>query len=135
MAKNEEIMVKSAEPAAQAMRSLRQILLSDEQIADMATMFKMMADPTRLRIINTLMVSELCVRDLAELMQMSQSAVSHQLAALRNSRLIKFRREGKQIFYSLDDEHDGGGDAVADVYADDDGVAQPAEKIWHLAEQ
>ena len=104
MAKNEEIMVKSAEPAAQAMRSLRQILLSDEQIADMATMFKMMADPTRLRIINTLMVSELCVRDLAELMQMSQSAV---LAALRNSRLIKFRREGKQIFYSLDDEHIG----------------------------
>ena len=107
MAKNEEIMVKSAEPAAQAMRSLRQILLSDEQIADMATMFKMMADPTRLRIINTLMGSELCVRDLAELMQMSQSAVSHQLAALRNSRLIKFRREGKQIFYSLDDEHIG----------------------------
>ena len=99
MSKNEEMM------AAQAMRSLRQILLPEEQIADMAAMFKMMADPTRLRIINTLLVSELCVRDMAELMQMSQSAVSHQLAALRNSRLIKFRREGKQIFYSLDDEH------------------------------
>lgn len=82
-------------------------LLPDEQIADMAALFKMMSDPTRLRIINTLLVSELCVHDLAELMQMSQSAISHQLAALRNSRLIKFRREGKQIFYSLDDEHIG----------------------------
>lgn len=107
MSKNEERMAEQAEPAAQAMRSLRQILLPEEQIADMAAMFKMMADPTRLRIINTLLVSELCVRDMAELMQMSQSAVSHQLAALRNSRLIKFRREGKQIFYSLDDEHIG----------------------------
>ena len=82
-------------------------LLSEEQIADMATLFKMMSDPTRLRIINMLLISELCVHDLAELMQMSQSAISHQLAALRNSRLIKFRREGKQIFYSLDDEHIG----------------------------
>ncbi|MCX4266198.1 MAG: metalloregulator ArsR/SmtB family transcription factor [Firmicutes bacterium] len=82
-------------------------LLSEEQIADMATLFKMMSDPTRLRIINMLLISELCVHDLAEFMQMSQSAISHQLAALRNSRLIKFRREGKQIFYSLDDEHIG----------------------------
>ena len=64
-------------------------LLSEEQIADMATLFKMMSDPTRLRIINMLLISELCVH------------------ALRNSRLIKFRREGKQIFYSLDDEHIG----------------------------
>jgi len=82
-------------------------LLSEEQIADMATLFKMMSDPTRLRIINMLLISELCVHYLAEFMQMSQSAISHQLAALRNSRLIKFRREGKQIFYSLDDEHIG----------------------------
>lgn len=82
-------------------------LLPDNEIAEMSSLFKMMSDPTRLKIINALLVQELCVRDLAELMQMSQSAISHQLAALRNSRLIKFRRDGKQIFYSLDDEHIG----------------------------
>lgn len=82
-------------------------LLPDNEIAEMSSLFKMMSDPTRLKIINALLVQELCVRDLAELMRMSQSAISHQLAALRNSRLIKFRRDGKQIFYSLDDEHIG----------------------------
>ncbi len=82
-------------------------LLPDNEIAEMSSLFKMMSDPTRLKIISALLVRELCVRDLAGLMQMSQSAISHQLAALRNSRLIKFRREGKQIFYSLDDDHIG----------------------------
>jgi ArsR family transcriptional regulator len=80
-------------------------LLDSETIQNMSDMFKMMSDPTRLRIINALLISEMCVCDLAEVMGMSQSAVSHQLAALRNTRLIKFRRDGKQIFYSLDDSH------------------------------
>lgn len=80
-------------------------LVADEAVQDMAAMFKMMADPTRLKLINALMLSEMCVCDLTELMGMSQSAVSHQLAALRKSRLIKSRRDGKQIYYSLDDEH------------------------------
>lgn len=100
-------MLSKAETHTQVVESLRNILLPEAEIAEMSALFKMMSDPTRLRIINALLVSELCVRDLAELMQMSQSAISHQLAALRNSRLIKFRREGKQIFYSLDDEHIG----------------------------
>lgn len=99
--------IKEKAAAAKAMESLRRLLLPETEIAEMAAMFKMMADPTRLRIINALLISELCVQDMAELVQMSQSAVSHQLAALRSSRLIKFRREGKQIFYSLDDEHIG----------------------------
>ncbi len=80
-------------------------MVADEAVQDMAAMFKMMADPTRLKLINALMLSEMCVCDLTELMGMSQSAVSHQLAALRKSRLIKSRRDGKQIYYSLDDEH------------------------------
>ncbi len=80
-------------------------LVDNATVQDMAAMFKMLADPTRLKIINALMLSEMCVCDLTELMGMSQSAVSHQLAALRKSRLIKSRRDGKQIFYSLDDEH------------------------------
>ncbi|MBQ3180646.1 MAG: winged helix-turn-helix transcriptional regulator [Firmicutes bacterium] len=82
-------------------------LVDDAVVQEMAGMFKMMADPTRLKLINALMLSEMCVCDLTELMGMSQSAVSHQLAALRKSRLIKSRRDGKQIFYSLDDEHIG----------------------------
>ncbi len=77
----------------------------ERDIQEMALMFKMMADPTRLRIINALMTSEMCVCDLAEALEMSQSAVSHQLAALRGNRLIKFRRDGKQIYYSLADGH------------------------------
>lgn len=80
-------------------------LLADGEIQEMAVMFRMLADPTRLRIINALLISEMCVCDLAAALGMSQSAVSHQLAALRNSRLIRFRREGKQIYYSLNDEH------------------------------
>lgn len=80
-------------------------LLPDEEIMDMAMMFKMLADPTRLKIINALLVSEMCVQDLTAALEMNQSAVSHQLAALRNSRLIRYRREGKQVYYSLDDEH------------------------------
>lgn len=84
---------------------VKDYLVDDAAVQDMAGMFKMLADPTRLKIINALMLSEMCVCDLTELMGMSQSAVSHQLAALRKNRLIKFRRDGKQIFYSLDDEH------------------------------
>ena len=86
---------------------VRRQLLGEAEIGRMAVMFKMLSDPTRLKIINALMASELCVCDLAAVMGMSQSAVSHQLAALRTNRLIKARREGKQIYYSLDDDHIG----------------------------
>ncbi len=86
---------------------VRRELLGEAEIGRMAVMFKMLSDPTRLKIINALMASELCVCDLAAVMGMSQSAVSHQLAALRTNRLIKSRREGKQIYYSLDDAHIG----------------------------
>lgn len=82
-------------------------LLADDEIMDMTVMFKMLADPTRLKIINALMISEMCVQDLTAALDMTQSAVSHQLAALRNTRLISYRREGKQVYYSLDDEHIG----------------------------
>lgn len=80
-------------------------LIDDREIMDMAVMFKMLADPTRLKIINALLISEMCVQDLTAALEMTQSAVSHQLAALRNTRLIRYRREGKQIYYSLADEH------------------------------
>ncbi len=74
-------------------------------IADLADFFKVMGDSTRLQILMSLLSSELCVSDLSYLLNMSQSAISHQLKALRNAKLIKGRRDGKLIYYSLDDDH------------------------------
>jgi len=71
----------------------------------LAQTFKALADPTRVRIISALSHSELCVCDLAAALGMSQSAISHQLRKLRRMRLVKNRREGKHVYYTLDDEH------------------------------
>lgn len=74
-------------------------------ILKLSNMFKLFADDTRLRIICILIKQELCVCDLCEALDLNQSTVSHQLQLLRNSNLVKYRRDGKQIFYSLQDEH------------------------------
>jgi len=72
----------------------------------LADLFKVLGDPTRLRIVNALAAAgELCVCDLSAALSLSQSAVSHQLAVLRRSRLARPRRDGKTVFYALDDEH------------------------------
>ncbi|MGM9570845.1 MAG: ArsR/SmtB family transcription factor [bacterium] len=71
----------------------------------LADLFKALADPTRIKIINALKDRELCVCHLAKKINMEQSAVSHQLRLLRNMHLVKNRRDGKEVFYSLDDEH------------------------------
>ncbi len=72
---------------------------------EVAELFKVFGDSTRLRIMHTLFDSELCVQDIAEKLDMTQSAISHQLKVLKNSHLVKSRREGKQIMYALDDDH------------------------------
>lgn len=77
----------------------------DEQLYDLAELFKVFGDSTRVKILYALFEAELCVCDIAQLLGLSQSAVSHQLRTLKNSKLVKFRREGKTVFYSLDDEH------------------------------
>ena len=77
----------------------------DEYLYELADLFKVFGDTTRIKIIYALFESELCVGDIALVLGMSQSAVSHQLRVLKDSKLIKFRREGKVIFYSLDDDH------------------------------
>ena len=77
----------------------------DEEINLTAELFKVLGDPTRLKIINALMLAEICVCDLASLFNMSQPAISHHLKVLRQTRLVKYRREGKTIYYKLDDEH------------------------------
>ncbi|EPP14540.1 transcriptional regulator [Megasphaera sp. NM10] len=71
----------------------------------MADVFKVLGDPTRLRILRVLMNQEVCVRDIADELGMGQSAVSHQLRILRDARLVQFRRDGKTVYYSLADAH------------------------------
>lgn len=78
---------------------------ADEYLYDLAELFKVFGDTTRIRILYALFESELCVGDIAQLLSVSQSAVSHQLKILKDAKLVKFRREGKIIFYALDDDH------------------------------
>ncbi len=78
---------------------------SDELLYDLAELFKVFGDTTRIRILHALSVRELCVCDISVILGVSQSAVSHQLRVLKNTKLVKFRREGKSVIYSLDDCH------------------------------
>ena len=80
-------------------------LPAEETLYDLAELFKVFGDTTRIKIICALFESEMCVCDLSCLLNMTQSAISHQLRALKSARLVKFRREGKVVYYSLDDEH------------------------------
>ncbi|GAK40447.1 metalloregulator ArsR/SmtB family transcription factor [Paenibacillus urinalis] len=80
-------------------------LMDKPTSVQMADWFKAFSDPTRLRIIDALLQRELCVHDLTVLLEMGQSAISHQLRSLRNMRIVKRRKEGKTVYYSLDDGH------------------------------
>ncbi|MFW5985475.1 MAG: ArsR/SmtB family transcription factor [Halanaerobiaceae bacterium] len=71
----------------------------------LADTFKVLSTPTRIKIINALANKELCVCDISELLDMSQSAISHQLKKLRELKLVKYRKEGRSVYYSLDDDH------------------------------
>lgn len=88
-----------------AVEQVRSQLPQDEVLYDLAELFKIFGDSTRVKILYALLEAELCVCDIAKLMDVSQSAVSHQLRVLKGSKLVKFRREGKTIYYSLADEH------------------------------
>ena len=88
----------------------RQALLDGLQATHLANTFKALADPTRIRIISILLRTELCVCDLAATLDMTQSAVSHQLRHMRQMRLVKSRKDGRMVYYSLDDEH------ISDLY-------------------
>lgn len=84
---------------------VREQLPDEEMLYDLAELFKVFGDSTRIKILYVLLESEMCVCDIAALLNMTQSAISHQLRVLKQSQLVKFRREGKAIFYSLADEH------------------------------
>lgn len=89
----------------EAVERARAGMPDESALADVAELFKVFGDSTRARIISALITCELCVADLSELLNMSVSAVSHQLRILRTSKLVKTRRNGKEIYYSLDDHH------------------------------
>lgn len=78
---------------------------SEELLYDLADFFKVVGDTTRIKILHALLVAEMCVCDLSSLLNISQSAVSHQLRTLRQANLVRFRKQGKVVFYSLKDDH------------------------------
>lgn len=84
---------------------VRHKLPEESLLYDLAELFKVFGDSTRVRILVTLFEAELCVCDIAEVLGMSQSAISHQLRVLKQGKLVKNRREGKSVFYSLADDH------------------------------
>lgn len=93
------------EPVPDTVELVRAQLPPDEVVYDLAELFKNFGDSTRLKILYALLQHELCVQDLARLMDVTQSAVSHQLRVLKAGKLVKFRREGKTVYYSLADDH------------------------------
>jgi len=96
--------LSSPTPTDTLMR-VRDALPDDEILYDLAELFKIFGDTTRMKILYVLFESELCVNDIAQCLTMTPSAVSHQLRILKSSKLVKFRRDGKTVYYSLDDEH------------------------------
>ena len=84
---------------------VNQNMPDEEVLYDLAELFKIFGDSTRIKILYVLFESEMCVCDIAQLLGMTQSAISHQLRSLKQSRLVKARREGKTVFYSLADGH------------------------------
>lgn len=93
------------DPDNEVVKVMKEKTLKNEVVYDLAELFKTMGDPTRIKILYALKERELCVCDLSELLDMSSSAISHQLRILRNNKLVKYRKEGRSVYYSLDDNH------------------------------
>ncbi len=101
-----EEQVAAASPVDPGESILASGEMPDEEILyDLADLFKVFADTTRIKILYAILDKDMCVADIAELVGVSQSAVSHQLRSMKQAHLVKFRREGKQIIYSLSDDH------------------------------
>lgn len=80
-------------------------MFSEEELSEVAKLLKVFGDTTRVKILNALSIEEMCVCDLAKLLDMTQSAISHQLRVLKLHRLVKYKKDGKVVYYSLDDSH------------------------------
>ncbi|NJB68950.1 ArsR family transcriptional regulator [Desulfobaculum xiamenense] len=88
-----------------AIEKVRRHSHATERFSELADLFKVLGDPTRVRILHALSVTELCVCDIAALLCMTSSAVSHQLRLLRQAKLVRNRKDGKSVYYALDDDH------------------------------
>lgn len=89
----------------ETVKKVKESMIDESILNKSADFFKIIGDRTRIRILHGLFLSEMCVCDIAVLLDMNQSAISHQLRVLKEAGLVKFRREGKIVFYSLDDKH------------------------------
>ena len=88
-----------------AVERVKAAMPDEDMLYDAAELFKVFGDSTRTRILSALFIEELCVCDIAEILGMTKSAVSHQLSTLRKAKLVRFRRDGKTVYYSLADDH------------------------------
>ena len=102
---SEEKMVNEKIINKDAVENVLKNMPEEEYLYDLADLFRIFGDTTRIRILYALFDDELCVGDISNILQLSQSSVSHQLRILKDSKLVKFRRDGKSIYYSLDDDH------------------------------
>ena len=91
----------------EVVQAMQDKLMDERSIMRLGDFYKLFSDVTRLKILYLLSMSEMCVCDISAALDMNQSTISHQLKTLRNSRLIRYRREGKVVYYSLDDDHIG----------------------------
>ena len=105
MAINEIEHCEHTEVHAETVRAVREHMPAEDELYDLAELFKVFGDSTRIRILFALFEADSCVCDLAELLGMTQSAISHQLRILKNAKLVKNKRDGKQVIYFLADEH------------------------------
>jgi len=105
--KNENIDEDANTKSIDKVSFARSKMPGEKLINDLSDFFKNFGDSTRLKIVSSLMSGELCVAELCEVLEMSASAVSHQLRILRQAKMVRSRRDGKQVYYSIDDNHVG----------------------------
>ena len=105
MEKDEKMCCEKQEVHEDLLRIVNETMPEETELYDLAELFKVFGDSTRIRILFVLFEAEICVCDLAAVLNITQSAISHQLRILKQNKLVKSRREGKSIFYSLADEH------------------------------
>lgn len=105
MAINDVECCEACEVHEDLLKKINKKMPDEDELCDLAELFKVFGDSTRIRILFVLFESEVCVCDLANILNMTQSAISHQLRILKQAKLVKSRREGKSVFYSLADGH------------------------------
>ena len=105
MTEKENLCCESTEVHEELLKIINETMPEETELYDLAELFKIFGDSTRIRILFVLFEAEVCVCDLASALNMTQSAISHQLKILKQNKLVKSRRDGKSVFYSLADDH------------------------------